>query len=296
MVVDLPGKLRLAADALGCRSQKELYNRLLAVNPDTAFDPVRSYKWLQGKASPRDWSIYQDLADALGLKVAGSVIRTCSLAEFSQMVSVRLPGAAARADLSDLDGRYLLYMPSFSNFPSPMIVRCAVRIVSGVDGTRVRIDVPMPSGTVAAEGSLAQTGRVVHATAGDQEQGVLLMLWFAAPARPVRVIGGLIGGVNGYIAEVVPHCGRAALVRVLQDSVDIEPRRFFMDIDQALIASDVGSAVQDADPSEIARQVIGFLRADADDRVINAPDEAVAGLFAPFEQSRSSSSEGPGTD
>ena len=137
---DFARKLALVADTLGCRTQKELLARLLAVNPQTSFDPTRAYKWRQGLAAPRDAGIYQDLADVLGLQQSGEALRTCSFAAFAAMVADRGEANLAQmpppdaAGLSHIDGRYVLYMASFSTFPSAKIFRIAIRIESLAGG------------------------------------------------------------------------------------------------------------------------------------------------------------------
>src|SRR3546814_16103319 len=73
----------------GCATQKEMHARLKAVNPGTGYEPSRAYKWAQGRSTPRDPSVYDDLARLLELPVAGEVVRSCSYEEFRRLMEAQ---------------------------------------------------------------------------------------------------------------------------------------------------------------------------------------------------------------
>ena len=57
---ELPTKLLVTQELLGCASRKELCARFRDVNPRTEFDLERSHKWMQGRAKPRSGRVYED--------------------------------------------------------------------------------------------------------------------------------------------------------------------------------------------------------------------------------------------
>ncbi|SDG60518.1 hypothetical protein [Thalassobaculum litoreum] len=80
-------KLGLLMRVLGIVTHKQLYIRLKEINPGTGYRPELAYKWANGVASPRDPSVYDDLATLVdlndgGYPVSGSVLRACSYQTF----------------------------------------------------------------------------------------------------------------------------------------------------------------------------------------------------------------------
>ena len=286
---DLPRKLALAAEALGCRTQKELLNRLLLVNPDTSFDPVRAYKWLKGRSTPRDPGVYQDLADALELAESGEVVRTCSFEAFAAMVANRsAPGrdrvlqpARDASVLSHLDGGYVLYMASFSNFPTPKIFRITLEIISQPSGgAEMRMNVPRPDHLIHLRSSLTFTGGAINAFLVNEAFGSAIFVWFADPAPPVRLAGGLIGSTAGYVAVAIPTCSRMVLVRAPDERVDLESDRFYLDFDDAALAADIDAIGHpDIVGRAAARPVLDFLTQPLNKPVLSVPTEASEALL-----------------
>jgi hypothetical protein len=95
--------LRITAALLGCASQKDLCARFHAVNPDTAFDLDRSYKWMQGRAQPRSARVYEDWATLLGTGAAAAHLQSCTVDEFLHLIcdrhQVRPDALVARAGI-----------------------------------------------------------------------------------------------------------------------------------------------------------------------------------------------------
>ena len=101
-------KLLLLMRALGVVTHKQLYARLKEINPGTGYRPELAYKWANGTASPRDPSVYNDLATLLDLNdggspVTGAVLRACSYQAFHRFLVTRY-GAAVQNDETDLSG------------------------------------------------------------------------------------------------------------------------------------------------------------------------------------------------
>lgn len=289
---DFPAKLALAAERLGCRTQKELLAQLLAVNPRTSFDPVRSYKWLQGRSTPRDPQVYQDLADALGLSQSGETLRTCSMEAFNAMLATR-PGPPPAAgpvwpdapDLSYLGGEYVLYMRSFSQFPAPKVFYCRFRISTGpTRQTTAQLDLVLAGQVSRYYGTVGRAGRLVSAVLNSETQGTTAILWFADPAARVRAIGGLVGGQVAFIAAAVPKCTRVALIRV-PDGVDPDLADCYSEVDEDELAHSLeASGHRAARRSGLARQLLEFLDAEGDGFSVSVPSEDAERLVAVVER------------
>ena len=87
-------KLALLMRVLGTVTHKQLYVRLKEINPETGYRPELAYKWTNGVASPRDPSVYDDLATLLDLNdgghpVSGSVLRACTYEVFRGLMVAR---------------------------------------------------------------------------------------------------------------------------------------------------------------------------------------------------------------
>ena len=74
MAQHIAQKLRLTAALLGTVSRKDLAAAFRGVNPKTAFDLGRADKWLQGRAQPRQLSVYDDWSKLLKLEQPGAWI------------------------------------------------------------------------------------------------------------------------------------------------------------------------------------------------------------------------------
>ncbi|TIV73548.1 MAG: hypothetical protein E5V79_04790, partial [Mesorhizobium sp.] len=65
MAQHIAQKLRLTSALLGTVTRKDLAAAFRSVNARTAFDLGRADKWLQGRAQPREQSVYDDWAKVL---------------------------------------------------------------------------------------------------------------------------------------------------------------------------------------------------------------------------------------
>ncbi|RWF15586.1 MAG: hypothetical protein EOS64_26535, partial [Mesorhizobium sp.] len=89
MAQHIAQKLRLTSAVLGTVSRKDLAAAFRAVNPKTAFDLGRADKWLQGRAHPRELSVYDDWAKVLRLDQPGAWIAESDLSSFTAEISAR---------------------------------------------------------------------------------------------------------------------------------------------------------------------------------------------------------------
>lgn len=286
---DFSRKLTLAAETLGCGTMKELLARLLAANPATGFDLQRAYKWLQGRSTPRDPGVYQDLADVLGLAQGGEFVRTASFEAFA--AAVRGVGAAAvdlagGSALRHLDGRYCLYMPTFSRFPVPRILRCTTTIETGSDGATVlRVGVPRPGFLLWFRGRLEYAERAVVSLLRGEDHSIPMMFMFADPPPPVRVIAGLSVSTAAFIADIEPHCCRMLMIRTPPENAGLPADGNFFDFEeQAMVGELERLGYRDAGPAGLAPHVLDFLGALVDRPTISVPSEAVEHVAVAFER------------
>lgn len=87
MATDLAVKFAVTAAALGCATRKDLARAFAKGNADTSFDLDRSYKWLQGRAQPRDPKLYVEWLGLLGMQKSKDWLVECSSDEFLAEVS-----------------------------------------------------------------------------------------------------------------------------------------------------------------------------------------------------------------
>jgi len=292
---DFPRKLALASEALGCGTMKELLARVLAVNPATGFDLQRAYKWQQGRSTPRDPDVYQDLADALGLAQSGEFVRASSFEDFEAAVQgAELNGGASGSSgastdngaLSHLDGRYCLYMPTFSRFPVPKILRCTASIETGADGaTILRVGVPRPGFLLWFGGRLEYAARAVVSLLRGEDHGIPMMFIFAGPPAPVRVIAGLSVSTAAFIADVEPHCCRMLMIRTPAESADLPADGNFVDFEEEAVTRELERlGYPDAGRAGLAPHVLDFLGAQSDRPTLSVPSEAVEHVAVAFER------------
>ncbi|RUW69632.1 hypothetical protein EOA29_36445, partial [Mesorhizobium sp. M1E.F.Ca.ET.063.01.1.1] len=89
MALNIAQKLRLTSVVLGTATRKDLAAAFRAVNPKTAFDVGRADKWLQGRAQPREHSVYEDWAKVLRLEQPGAWIAESDLPTFAATIAAR---------------------------------------------------------------------------------------------------------------------------------------------------------------------------------------------------------------
>lgn len=65
-------KPRITATLRGAVTCKDLVAAFRRVNPMTSFDIERTHKWIQGRAHPRVFRLYEDWARVLDLKRSGA--------------------------------------------------------------------------------------------------------------------------------------------------------------------------------------------------------------------------------
>ncbi len=139
---DFGAKLRITAAALGCTSQKALDALFRAADPDTAFDLARSYKWIQGRAVPRNPKVYDEWARLLDTARGPDWLTASSLEDFADTVGRRhgiaperllaLARAGPDAGAPDrfLAGSYAVYTSAQSPYFSGRLLRGSLAVTT----------------------------------------------------------------------------------------------------------------------------------------------------------------------
>ena len=289
--VDLPRKLELTAEALGCGTLKELHVRLLEINPATTFDPERAYKWRQGRSTPRHMSVYQDISDALGLSVPAETLRDCSSEVFEALLAERPNPGTTAPDIGvwrpfHLSGRYILYMPSFNPYPVPKLLRMELRMkVPPFERATAELIVPRHGFEVRHRGTIDYADRLVLISLRSEEFEDAVIVTFSDPPTPVRAIAGLILGKPAYVANPGPHCTRTLLIRAPERGADPPIPDFYLDLDAAVMTRElawIGLPV--ADHASLAVSALEFLGAPIERLTISVTNDAADHVMVAFER------------
>lgn len=293
-------KLRLILRVTGCETQKEFYTKLKSVNPETGYDPIRAYKWVQGRSSPRNRAVYEDLARLINLGISGDVLRTCPYEEFYQLLSgpygdllAHFPSpekTVVRTEGSDdaqpvyplpgyLVGRYLTLSRAWSPHRPGCLITGVTDISHGPDGGLcVRYIEHLPWGQLELSGPAQRIGRNLTTQLVSRDQEMLLTFTYALPPAPGVVLAGILSGVTMHDAEMRPVAGRVIGLR-LQEGSDAKIEGG-ADGYLGLTAEEIADQLVlfDMNPDQAARlapDILEFL-IDAGDRgLIEAPVTAI---------------------
>lgn len=169
MVREFNRKLRLTGAVLGCATCKELAAEFRRINPRTTFEVERAYKWLQGRALPRQQQVYLDWRALLNIDCQLAWLVKCDTEELLEVLcrSRNLPrdeirrrsdAFAAGSSLTvnrrsvggdhHMCGLYIGYSSAWSPYYSDRLIR-----------GKLAIEAPMAQGRLAAPGDVAHLAR-----------------------------------------------------------------------------------------------------------------------------------------
>lgn len=231
MARDIDQKFRLTAAVLGVASHKDLAAAFRRINPATPFEVDRAYKWLQGRAQPRERQIYEDWSKVLGLDRPGQWIADCDAEAFLDEVCVRhgrdredllhhLGESTSRRSRSgsvELAGTFVCYSHAWSPYFRGRLVRGELTV--GVESSPNRLPVSytevLPTGALALKGAMFLSKHGLHVQVGDvtgDAQGITFCLFPAAP--PASVLSGLMVGTTLISPDAQPSVTRVVLMRL----------------------------------------------------------------------------------
>ncbi|WP_027132413.1 hypothetical protein [Geminicoccus roseus] len=296
---DIDRKLCLTAAAIGAMTRKDLASAFRSVNPTTSFDIERAHKWLQGRARPRERSIYEDWRQVAGLEQAGSWIADCSLEAFLDALCQRhrqdraillrraeaFRGQPARppADgMADLLGAYVCYSHAWSPYFSGRLVRGFLSIATERDQLLARYVEDLPTGTLNVQGSVTDIRHALHLDLRDPNGHAHFMYCLFPPSAPVSVLGGLMCGTTILGPEPCPSVTRILMIRLPVAQARPPEGEAYLPAGGSIARDLARMGVQLDDPEPADRQLAGFLgsrTAMGMDQVPQAAFRSIVELF-----------------
>jgi hypothetical protein len=278
MGVAFATKLRMAALALGCSSRKELCARFRAVNRATQCDVDRLNKWVQGRSLPRSASVYADLALAIGSGQSGHWVAACSVEAFvvelvactgaDAAMLTRSDGLAPRGaerakafgGIATLAGAFAAYSPAWSPHFRGRLIRGALRLTVGRNGTLVATYVETLVGrTVRLTADVQFGGRSMHFAVCEANGEMPLFISVQVPGPPASVLCGVMSGATFVAHEPLPSACRILFVRV-PDTPELEAGNRYLEPASGAIAADLrGLGVNIAEAAPMETLARGFL-------------------------------------
>lgn len=258
MARDIDRKLRLTAALLGTVTRKDLAAAFRKANANTSFDVGRADKWLQGRARPRELSIYDDWAKVLGLSRPGRWIADSDVDTFLEEISRRhhrdiqqlrqlaetSGGAAGRqAPGLELAGTYVCYSHSWSPYFRGRLVRGELSITSNTGAGRLtaRYSEKLPTGPMRLDGTASLSKHDLRLEVRDATGAAqLLTFCLFPPSPPASVLGGLMMGTTLIGPEAQPSVSRVVMVRLRSANPRLGLRDAYLPT-KGSIAEDLGA-------------------------------------------------------
>ena len=263
MAHELPAKLRVTQELLGCNSRKEFCARFRELNPRTEFDLERSHKWMQGRAKPRSARVYDDWARLLGTERSASWLVACTLdAFFDEVCQIfaadpvdlkrragidEQGGTLARvggAAIHYLCGDYVAYSHAWSPYFHEQLIRGSLQIEPG-KGNRfaARYRETFPSGQVELTGAANLVGRVLHLELHEAGSGAPFYISVLLSGRPASMLSGVASGATLAGPDPLPSATRIVLIRVPDSrAVEIDRSNGYLMLEPAALEANFAAA------------------------------------------------------
>ncbi|AZO08700.1 hypothetical protein EJ074_05895 [Mesorhizobium sp. M3A.F.Ca.ET.080.04.2.1] len=303
MAQHIAQKLRLTSAVLGTVSRKDLAAAFRAVNPKTAFDLGRADKWLQGRAHPRELSVYDDWAKVLRLDQPGAWIAESDLSSFTAEISARHGidsadlerRAVAQVEASSahddrglsiaLVGSYACYSRAWSPYYRGQLIKGSLAIEAGpgVHGLTATYREALPTGQLALAGPVtpAKRGLYLHLkeTGGDAQFFFSLF----PQSQPGSVLGGYMCGTAIIGPEAQPSLTRILIIRLRHAAPDASWGGYLLP--GGSIAADLaGLGIAIEHPETVDRQLGQFLAVDGDGGANQIPPAEFRAILDVFDR------------
>ncbi len=303
MAQHIAQKLRLTSALLGTVARKDLAAAFRRVNPETAFDLGRADKWLQGRAQPRQLSVYDDWSKLLDMGQSGAWIAQSDLPSFMAAICARHGidrtelerrvaaqlEASAHEDRSlgvALAGTYACYSRALSPYYRGQLIRGSLSIETGpgVHGLTAVYREALPTGPLLLVGpvTLAKRGLYAHLREAGGDAEFFFCLF--PPSQPGSVLGGYMCGTTVIDPEPHPSLARILMIRLRDPAPGAEEWGGYLPSDQS-IAGDLASlGLFIEQPQAHDRQLAQFLTGSGDDDTNQIPTAEFRAILEVFDR------------
>lgn len=277
MAQHIAQKLRLTSAFLGTVTRKDLAAAFRAVNPKTAFDLGRADKWLQGRARPRQMSVYDDWAKLLDLEQPGAFIAESDLPAFTAAIAARhgIDGAELERragtqfettghDEPGLGGTYACYSLAWSPYYRGQLIKGLLSIEAGpgAHGLSATYRETLPTGQLQLGGPVMPAKRGLYLHLKEVGGDAQFFLCLFPQTQPVSVLGGYMCGTAVIGPEPQPSLTRILLVRLREAAPGVGSWGGYLPPGGSVAADLVGLGIALDHPEAVDRQLKQFLGAE----------------------------------
>ncbi|AWC21671.1 hypothetical protein CO731_01123 [Aminobacter sp. MSH1] len=285
--MNIDRKLRLTAAFVGAATRKDLAAAFRRVNPATAFDVDRADKWLQGRSTPRQFSVYEDWIKMLELPKQADWIVDCDLDSFVGQIcehhgrdrqqlerramafgKPQQPGQDDRG--ATIVGRYACYSHSWSPYFRGQFIRGTLVIEQEHGPQRLTATYieHLPTMRLQLKGHVTVTRRSVYIHVGGPSDDTHFFFALFPFSPPGSVLGGYLAGTTVLGPESQPSATRVVLVRLKQADMQSNAGDGYLDpaltIPQDLARFDIDLAQPDVADLQLRRFLTRASDAGAD--------------------------------
>lgn len=291
MAQHIAQKLRLTSALLGTVTRKELAAAFRAVNPKTAFDLGRADKWLQGRAQPREHSVYDDWAKLLRLEQPGAWIADCDLPHFTAAIAARHGIDSAvlerravtqfetsssheeRSLTFALTGTYACYSRAWSPYYRGQFIKGILSIEAGpgLHGLTATYREALPTGQLVLGGPVTPAKRALYVHLKEAGGDAQFFISLLPQSQPGSVLGGYMCGTAIIGPEALPSLTRILVVRLRDRAPGATLWGGYLLPDQSISEDLATLGITIEQPEQIDRQLMRFLVGGSDGGIHQVP-------------------------
>lgn len=302
MALNLAVKFAITAAVLGCATRKDLARAFARADPMTSFDLDRSYKWLQGRAQPRNPKLYREWLDLLGLVRTKDWLLDSSSEEFlaeicgQRQVQHELVWQQALdflgADVGDqdhgspmglrkqLEGVFAVYSWAWSPYRHGRVIRGTLTVTQSRRLARPEVvysetlqGVPM-----RMQGTTYDSGQSLFLNLLHEDGELPLFFSMVRPNPPTSVMVGHLAGASLMGPTRPPSVTRIIMLRVPAAWNKVEDGNRYLEPDEPIVPDLVGLGLVSPSPDRLEEEIQNFLRGAPAGNV----DQVTAQLYAPI--------------
>ncbi|MER9330775.1 hypothetical protein [Mesorhizobium sp. M0488] len=304
MAQHIAQKLRLTSALLGTVTRKELAAAFRAVNPKTAFDLGRADKWLQGRAQPREHSVYDDWAKLLRLEQPGAWIADCDLPHFTAAIAARHGIDSAvlerravtqfetsssheeRSLAFALTGTYACYSRAWSPYYRGQFIKGILSIEAGpgLHGLTATYREALPTGQLVLGGPVTPAKRALYVHLKEAGGDAQFFISLLPQSQPGSVLGGYMCGTAVMGPEALPSLTRILVVRLRDPAPGATLWGGYLLPDQSISKDLATLGITIEQPEQIDRQLMRFLVGGSDGGIHQVPPAEFRAILDVFDR------------